>query len=157
MSQMLFACEHLQTPPEAHRAAPYKPKAALLYTGSDEETARSLTEGMLSAPALTPSVLLDAQTYVTSLSADLEKLEQQQGAGTVTPGELLSLMGLQRLGTSSHVKGGLYLESALVGVSAVLQRRCLVAADGSPRKYGASKMHVFGTAGLAEQRACRSS
>jgi hypothetical protein len=80
---------------------------------------------MLQAPVLTPSVLLDAQTYLTSLSADLEKLEQQQGAGTVAPGELLSLMGLRRLGTSSHVKAGLYLETALVGVSAGLQEWCL--------------------------------
>jgi hypothetical protein len=154
--RVLFAFAHLQTPPEAHRAAPYKPKAALLYTGTNEDTARTLTEGMFSAPALTPSVLLDAQTYVTSLSADLQKLEQQQGAGTVAPGELLSLMGLQRLGTSSHMKAGLYLETALVGVSAVLQERFAGAAVDGLRKYGASHWRGVSMAGQGlQRRACR--
>eukprot|EP00882_Tetradesmus_deserticola_P013381 GHRQ01014206.1.p1 GENE.GHRQ01014206.1~~GHRQ01014206.1.p1 ORF type:complete len:323 (+),score=58.27 GHRQ01014206.1:307-1275(+) len=105
----------LQTPPEAHRAAPFKPKATLLYTGNNETIARTLTQGMLSVPALTPSVLLDAQTYFSSMSADLGQLEQQQGPGTLAPGELLSLLGLRRLGTSSKARGGLYLETALLG------------------------------------------
>jgi hypothetical protein len=118
---LLTACffrVHLQTPSDAHRAAPYNPKAALLYTGNDAAAARTLSEGMLSSPSLTPSVLLDAQTYLSSLSGDLAQLEQQQGVGSVVLGELLSLMGLRRLGTSSRVKGGLYLETALMGVRA---------------------------------------
>jgi hypothetical protein len=112
---------HLQTPPEAQRAAPFKPKAALLYTGNDDEAARTLSAGMLSPPLLTPSVLLDAQTYLSTVSGAFAQMEQQQGAGTVVPGEVLGMMGLRRLGTSSAVKGGLYLESALIGVGAGLK------------------------------------
>lgn len=94
----------------------------MLYTGNDGAAARTLSEGMLSPPSLTPAMLLDAQTYLSSFSGDFAQMEQQQGAGTVVPGELLSLMGLQRLGTCSTVKAGLYLETALMGVCSSCMR-----------------------------------
>lgn len=103
----------LQTPPEPERAAPFRPKASLLFTGDDEEAALALSTGMLPAPTLTATTLLQAEHYLEAFAADLK----QQPGGLTVPGELLSLLGV-RLGTSSAVKAGLYLETALMGVSA---------------------------------------
>lgn len=62
---------HLQTPAEEDRAAPYRPKAALLYTGSNSSAAQQLSEGLLPDPAVTASTLLSAQRYLDAFRADL--------------------------------------------------------------------------------------
>lgn len=64
-------CLGLQTPAEEDRAAPYRPKAALLYTGSNSSAAQQLSEGLLPDPAVTASTLLSAQRYLDAFRADL--------------------------------------------------------------------------------------
>jgi hypothetical protein len=61
----------LQTPAEEDRAAPYKPKAALLYTGGNSTAAAELSEGLLPGPALTAASLIAAQRYLEAFQADL--------------------------------------------------------------------------------------
>jgi hypothetical protein len=100
----------VQTPKEEDRAEPYSPAAALLVTGDDPATQASLTSGLLPKPNLRPAGLLSLQRYLEGFSADMGP-----DAGAV-PAEFLSLMGL-RLGTSARIQAGLYLETALVGVS----------------------------------------
>jgi hypothetical protein len=62
---------HVQTPAEEDRAFPYRPKAALLYTGSNSSAAQQLSEGLLPGPAVTASTLLSAQRYLDGFRADL--------------------------------------------------------------------------------------
>lgn len=100
----------LQTPSEEERAAPHKPKVAFLYTGSNPQLAQNLTKGLVSKPDFRPVHLVAAQKYLTAFNDDM------QHSATAVPAELLSLMGF-RLGTSSTIKAGLYLEPALIGVS----------------------------------------
>jgi hypothetical protein len=100
----------LQTPKEEDRAEPYRPAAALLVTGDDPATAANLTAGLLPKPSLRPAGLLSLQRYLEGFSADMGP------DGGAVPAEFLSLLGL-RLGTSSRIQAGLYLETALVGVS----------------------------------------
>lgn len=100
----------LQTPAEEDRADPFKPKVAFLYTGQNPDLAKDLTQGLVSKPDFGPLELLAAQKYLTAFNSDL------QHSPTAVPGELLSLLGF-RLGTSSSIQAGLYVEPALVGVS----------------------------------------
>ncbi|KAF8065710.1 ABCA3 [Scenedesmus sp. PABB004] len=103
----------LQTPAEGDRAEPAAPKAALLFTGDDPRAAAALAAGLVSPPDLTPGRLVSARSYLEAFNADL-------GTSPATvPGEVLSLLGL-RLGTSSRIQAGLYLETALVGDAATL-------------------------------------
>lgn len=104
------SCAVLQTPSEQERAAPFKPKVALLYTGQNPDLAKTLTQGLVTKPDFGPLELLAAQKYLTAFNSDLPH------SPTAVPGELLSLLGF-RLGTSSNIQAGLYVEPALIGVS----------------------------------------
>jgi hypothetical protein len=99
----------LQTPRQDDRAEPYRPAATLLVTGDDPAAAANLTAGLLPQPNLRPAGLLSLQRYLEGFSADMGP------EGGAVPAEFLSLLGL-RLGTSSRIQAGLYLETALVGV-----------------------------------------
>lgn len=68
-----FSSPHVlvQTPAEEDRAAPYKPKAALLYTGGNSTAAAELSAGLLPGPALTAASLIAAQRYLEGFQADL--------------------------------------------------------------------------------------
>lgn len=71
-----------QTPAEEDRALPYRPDAALLYTGSNSTAAAALSDGLLLQPSITAGSLLAAQRYLEGFSAGV-------GSGSaVVPGEL---------------------------------------------------------------------
>lgn len=96
-----------QIPRESNRAQPWRPAAALLYTGQDRPTADRLAANLLPKPAATTQNLLGVQQY-------LAQWNQSFGANaTSVPGEVLSLMGLT-LGTSARISVGLYVETALM-------------------------------------------
>jgi hypothetical protein len=99
----------MQTPAPENRAEPWRPNAAFLYTGDDSSTASTLSDGLLLKPALKPSTLVTAQRYLDNFSS-----EMNNSAATL-PGEFVSLLGM-RLGTSSKIQAGLYLETAMIGV-----------------------------------------
>ncbi|WIA37022.1 hypothetical protein OEZ86_014006 [Tetradesmus obliquus] len=99
----------LQTPREEDRAEPYRPAAALLVTGDDPASSANLSAGLLPPPSLKPAGLLSLQRYLEGFASDMGS----DGGGAV-PAEFLSLLGL-RLGTSSRIQAGLYLETALAG------------------------------------------
>lgn len=101
----------MQTPAEDDRAAPYKPKATFLYTGDNQTLADQLTASLLPAPDLQTNTLLSARQYLTDFSSSGLATD-----GAVIPAEFLSLLGM-RLGTSSRIAQGLYVETALLGVS----------------------------------------
>lgn len=60
-----------QTPAADDRAAPYKPKAALLFTGSNATSAAALSAGLLPEPSLNAGNLLSAQRYLERFTAEM--------------------------------------------------------------------------------------
>lgn len=87
---------------------PYKPDASFLYTGDNQTLAATLSASLLPEPNLQTNTLLSARQY-------LERFSAQSSGAAVVPGEFLSLLGM-RLGTSSRIAQGLYVETALMGV-----------------------------------------
>ncbi|GBF88379.1 ABC transporter A family member protein [Raphidocelis subcapitata] len=97
----------MQVPSEQNRAAPWRPRVALLHTGPDRALADRLASNLLPKPAATPANLLAVRSYLAGWN------ESAGGAGDSVPGELLSLLGLT-LGSSSRISAGMYIETALV-------------------------------------------
>jgi hypothetical protein len=101
-----------QTPRLSQRAAPYKPKAAILVTGQNLTLTKTLSEHLVPNPRVTLEDLLATSTYQQGFADDVGSK-----AKTAVAGELLSLLGFSRLGTSSRIAVTVYLETAFAGVS----------------------------------------
>lgn len=106
-------CVKSQTPPTSQRAAPYRPKTALLVTGQNPALTKTLSQNLIPKPRVALDDLLATSTYQQGFADDVGSRAKASVAG-----ELLSLLGFSRLGTSSRIAVTVYLETAFAGVSA---------------------------------------
>jgi hypothetical protein len=91
-------------PAAADRAEPWRPDAAILYTGQSREAAERLSENLLPKPRATTASLLAVRNYLTEWN-------KTNGGGASVPGEVFAKMGLT-FGSNSLILAGLYLETA---------------------------------------------
>lgn len=95
-----------QVPQEENRAAPWRPDAAILYTGTDTPRADALTQKVLPEPSITPKSLQQVSTYLQEWNATFGN------SSFSVPGEVFSFLGLE-IGTDAEPGQNLYLERGL--------------------------------------------
>jgi hypothetical protein len=83
-----------------------------LVTGQNPSLTKTLSQHLVPKPRVTLEDLLATSTYQQGFADDVGSK-----AKTAVAAELLSLLGLRRLGTSSRIAVTVYLETAVAGVS----------------------------------------